>query len=149
MTMRWSGALVALVLVAGCGGGEGGGGGEGSPTMSPGQDCLSCHSLNGAAQEATFSAGGTVFGAPDAAETAGLSGATVTITDAQGQAHFFKTNSAGNFYAKVYLATPLQKAAIDFNGKHLEMAAPPPSGACNSCHTAPGQNGAPGRLYIQ
>ncbi len=140
-----SGALFALVLVAACGGG----GSEGSATMSPGQDCMSCHSLGGSAQEGTFSAAGTVFGAPDAAESSGLSGATVTITDAQGTQHFFKTNSAGNFFAQVNLAGPLKKAAIDFNGKHLEMSAPPSSGSCNACHSAPGKNGAPGRLYVQ
>jgi hypothetical protein len=135
--------ILAALAASACGEGERG------ATMSPGQDCLSCHSLGGSAQEETFSAGGTVYGAPDAAETAGVEGATVTITDAHGTPHFFRTNATGNFYAKVFLAAPLQKVAIDFDGKHAEMASPPPSGACNSCHAQPPQNGAPGRIFVQ
>lgn len=136
--------ILAAVVASACGEG-----GKRGATMSPGLDCLSCHSLGGSAQEETFSAGGTVFGAPDAAETAGLDGATVTITDANGTPHFFRTNATGNFYAKVFLAAPLKKAAIDFNGKHVEMASPPPSGACNSCHAQPPQNAAPGRIFVR
>ena len=125
---------LAAVVASACGGEAG----DQGATMAP-----------GTAQEETFSAGGTVFGAADAAENQGLSGATVTITDANGTPHFFRTNATGNFYARTFLAAPVQKVAIDYNGKHVEMAAPPPSGACNSCHAQPPQNGAPGRIFVQ
>lgn len=135
--------VVSALALSACGGPSE----QGSPTMNPGENCFSCHTASGQAREETFSAAGTVFAKLSSKTTEGVSGATVTITDANGLAHTFTTNAAGNFYAKVNLPGPLKKAAIDYNGKHLEMSTTP-TGACNSCHTDPPLNGAPGRLYV-
>jgi hypothetical protein len=57
-------------------------------------------------------------------------------------------NAAGNFYSsKSTAGFPLPyRARIVANGKTVAMATPQTEGDCNTCHTATGMNGAPGRI---
>ncbi len=140
---------VALMACSGAGlfgeGNDESGGGEveGSPTMAPGQDCLSCHSSG----ENTFTAAGTVFGNPDDPVDAGVGGVTVLITDANGAVVQLVTNAVGNFYTSAPLAFPIT-AELHRGSSVMKMAQSVPTGACSSCHTQPPANGAPGRDYV-
>jgi hypothetical protein len=130
-------ASMCLVLAA-CGGGEGG------ANMRPGENCLSCH--DGSNREAPrFTVAGTVFSSNTAAASAGLSGVTVIITDANGAETPLTTTAVGNFYTTKTIAAPY-KAAVVRNGTRTSMSATP-NGGCSSCHATPPVGGAPGRLY--
>jgi hypothetical protein len=148
--MPW---LLALIL-GGCdGGGDTGtgtcstgtfwnGGDEESPQMHPGGDCMDCHDRG---EGPTFSAAGTVMGDyTDETDCDGIAGVTVRITDVDGTVHELLTNAAGNFYTQDDLPAPLA-VELEFEGRTRAMsAAPDPD--CMTCHTAEGENSAPGRI---
>jgi cytochrome c553 len=74
--------------------------------------------------------------------------AIVTITDANGAVVDLVTNEAGNFFLRAQDATltmPI-RARLAFDGGERAMATPQGTGACGSCHTQSGANGAPGRI---
>ena len=137
--MRISSLVVIMALTA-CAGGEG-------PLMLPGQDCLSCHS--GSAAKAidapVWSVAGTVYAASDADPNAGVEGALIHITDAAGVKLTLRSNLAGNFYSAEVLAFPLQQVCVERAGASSCMQNVA-QGSCNSCHTLPSQNQAPGRI---
>jgi mono/diheme cytochrome c family protein len=58
-------------------------------------------------------------------------------------------NAAGNFFQEsmTALSTPYT-AKIIKGGKERAMTASQTTGDCNTCHTAEGANGAPGRLLL-
>jgi cytochrome c553 len=120
-------------------------GDEGSPLMHPGGDCIGCHTDNG--EGPPFTAAGTVMGAAnDDTNCNGIAGATVELLDKNGTvAATMTTNAAGNFFTKSPIPSPFT-AKVSLNGKTVEMTTPQTSGACASCHTAAGANGAPGRI---
>ena len=126
---------LALVALAACNGGSG--------TMRPGQDCLSCHKPGG---EKTWTLAGTVFPTATSATNQGLSDATIQITDANSATVTLTSNSVGNFYTSNALTFPVA-VEITHAGNTVNMNAAP-SGACNSCHTEPPLNGAPGRISV-
>lgn len=144
MTLRIAAiAVAAAAVLSACGpGGEGASG----PLMNPGENCISCHAANGSAAEKTFTVAGSVFAGPKDQADGGLSGVTITITDASGTDTVLTSNAAGNFYSKAKLSLPLKKATVTRNGKTTAMSGVP-SPACASCHTDPPTGGAPGRVY--
>jgi len=117
--------------------------------MKPGQDCLSCHKPGG---EKPWTLAGTVFPTATSATNQGLSDATIQIADANSTtltltaAVILTSNSVGNFYTPNALTFPVA-VAITHAGNTVNMNAAP-SGACNSCHTEPPLNGAPGRINV-
>jgi len=111
--------------------------------MQPGQDCLRCHGPN---RSLTWAAAGTVFGGPSASADSGVQGVLVRLTDSTGRTIELTTNGAGNFYTAESLAFPLS-ATVSLGGQSVSMITPVPKGSCNSCHTQPPQNSAPGRLH--
>ncbi len=118
-------------------------GAERGPEMAPGSDCMSCH---GGGRGRSFQVAGTIMGAyKDSTQCDGVSGATVTITDATGRSIEMTSNSVGNFFDQTYL-TPPYTAKVSLNGKEVAMKTPQTDGACGSCHTETGANGAPGRI---
>jgi hypothetical protein len=157
-----------LVGVAGCGvdyaagsGGDGSGGmtsdpscasgmrwtgvDHESPLMHPGGDCIGCHSSG---EGPRFAIAGTVSESlSDPVDCYGVQGAVVTITDAASQTFTLTTNEAGNFYlsARTAVTMPIH-ASIAFEGRTRAMVASQVVGACASCHTSAGANGAPGRI---
>src|SRR4051794_33436217 len=78
---------------------------EEGPWMEPGADCQSCHSATGRVSDIPWNASGTVF-ADATASAAGVAGATVEATDANGTVWAFTTNGAGNFYTKEAIVFP-------------------------------------------
>lgn len=122
--------------------------GEGA-NMLPGADCLACHTPGNfpddkAARakeedEARFwTAAGTVFADPDGTEP--LVGATVRVTDADGNVVEMTSNAAGNFYTADPLAFPIV-AEVEKDGDIVEMQGEQETGACNGCHACTGAVG--------
>jgi hypothetical protein len=121
------------------------GGDAESPLMHPGADCIGCHSSD---EGPGFVVAGTVQAAiDDPTDCYGVPGATVTITDSTGRAVSTVSNDAGNFYIaeRDPLVMPIS-ALVELDGRQRTMTATQMTGACASCHTATGANGAPGRI---
>ena len=122
-------------------------GGEGE-NMLPGADCLVCHT-SGRAMAAPppedappWTLGGTIFS--DSLGTAGVDGATITVTDSRGQTATMTSSRVGNFYWSRSLTPPLTASVTTSSGT-LTMASEVNTGACNSCHQCDGSAG--GKLY--
>ena len=127
----------------------------GNDLMQPGNTCITCHESSGGAAP-KFTVAGTVY--PTRHETTlcnGLSGATVTITDANGKTATLTTNEAGNFacgplargaFPACDLTLPISARIVTSDGKTASMIDPQTTGDCNSCHTEQGANNAPGRI---
>lgn len=119
-----------------------------SPLMHPGRDCIDCHSRG---EGPSFSIAGTVY--PTAHEPNDCNGVEgdndvhVEITDAAGTTITLSVNSAGNFYSTERVAYPIQAKVVTI-GQERAMGAAQMTGACNSCHTETGLNGAPGRIML-
>ncbi len=112
--------------------------------MRPGSDCLHCH---GGGRAQTWSMAGTLFGNPDATTGAGLEGASVLVTDADGRTLTLHTNAAGNFYTAESLTFPV-RVEVQKDGIGVAMNQAAPHGDCNGCHGDPPANDAPGRLFL-
>ncbi|WP_186001987.1 hypothetical protein [Corallococcus sp. Z5C101001] len=139
---------------------------HGSALMHPGGDCIQCHSGHdegagpgegpghGGGEEhgegPMFVVAGTIQAtAHEADDCAGLEGAQVVITDANQKAYTLKTNASGNFFIKSDDAKDFAfpyTARITHGGTQWAMNTPQSTGACASCHTVTGANGAPGRI---
>ena len=117
-----------------------------SPTMNPGDDCLSCHQRDD--NRRRFTIGGTVFFALDSLVDEGLEAAEIHVTDKNGKQLTLRSNSVGNFYTAEDVAFPLA-LELQFHNRRIVMQTPADSGACNTCHSAEPQNDAPGRLFVQ
>jgi cytochrome c553 len=119
-----------------------------SPLMHPGGTCIECHTSGGEGPK--FTLAGTVMGATDDdTDCNGVESATVEITGADGKVTTLTTNAAGNFYieSQTALSTPYTAKIIQ-GGKERAMTAAQTVGDCNTCHTAEGANGAPGRILL-
>lgn len=133
-----------------------------SPQMSPGLACKSCHAgqnFNGqnpsglSSQENVKFFMGTAYASSHEVDgcksDAVPADAVVEILDSNDTVQLtLPVNAAGNFYSSKSTAgfTLPYKARIVANGKTLAMATPQMEGDCNTCHTATGMNGAPGRI---
>jgi len=121
------------------------------PAMRPGQDCMACHTATGAATGAlpggerghhaspAWNVAGTVFDPANA--SSGFEGAEVQITDATGWSFSLRSNEAGNFYSAESPTFPLH-VCISANGTAKCQQSPLANGACNSCHSEAGSQGA-------
>jgi phosphatidate phosphatase APP1 len=113
------------------------------PLMTPGEDCLSCHSSG----RNKFTVAGTIYSRVDALADEGRAGVDVVITDASGATLTLTTNEAGNFYADAPLTFPITAELHD--GATVRHMQPNMStGSCASCHQALPEKGAEGRLFI-
>ncbi len=116
-----------------------------SATMRPGGTCITCHTMRGGP---AFTIAGTVY--PSAHEPtncfgSNVAGMKVVITDKNGVTKELAVNTVGNFYSAEPVAAPFQVKIV--NGtRQRAMAGLATAGDCNTCHTATGGNGAPGRI---
>ncbi len=103
--------------------------------MSPGQDCMACHSATGQASGLSWSVAGTIFGRPDSASDEGIANAEILIIDSSTppRAMTLRSNAAGNFYTAEPLTGPFYVAA-QFGGQRYQMQEAAPVGSCNRCH---------------
>ncbi|MBL9026025.1 MAG: hypothetical protein JNL21_27785 [Myxococcales bacterium] len=123
-------------------------GDEGSEDMHPGHACLDCHKKELGADAGKFPFAGTVFPtAHEEYDCNGIGGSTVVITEADGTTHTIPVRASGNFVleSEAAVAWPI-RAEVRRDGKVAAMQDPVDSGDCNSCHTALGAEGAPGRI---
>lgn len=124
-----------------------------SPLMHPGLACNACHSVMGGPN---LSIAGTVYKAPhdvnDCNGAAPPPTVIVTITDAKGKVVNATVNAAGNFDVPrqngAQRLTAPYSAKLSDGVKTRAMVGKVTSGDCNSCHTAAGINGAPGRILV-
>jgi hypothetical protein len=136
--------LAMLLLASGCMPDQG-------PAMDPGQNCLRCHggvpagSSQGSHNARAWSFAGTVYPSVDSPLNAGIEGATVAVTDADGRSLSVRSNLVGNFYSAESMTPPLQ-ACVEYGGVTRCMTQAAPHGACNYCHALPPISEAPGRL---
>ena len=122
------------------------------PEMMPGASCgaASCHGQS-------FAVAGTVY--PSAHEPDDCDGvnapdggvdapdAAVLVTGSDGTTVTMLINPAGNFLTTFGLSPPFTAKVVNGNGV-LAMTDAVAVGDCNSCHTASGTNGAPGRIML-
>ncbi|MFO0547231.1 MAG: c-type cytochrome domain-containing protein [Polyangiaceae bacterium] len=128
--------------------------GEEGKGMNPGEACISCHAKGGGEEDEKgplFGFAGTVYPTlhePDGCipAAADVSGAVVIVTDANGQEYQAPVLSGGNFYVEEVFPTFPVYARVERNGATSSMKDPVDSGDCNTCHTATGTDGAPGRI---
>lgn len=122
------------------------GGDTESPLMNPGQACITCHTTQ--REGPSFAVAGTVYAdasqADDCLGTA--TGMSIELTDATGKVTTLTPNSSGNFYLESRTFQTPYTAKLISSGGTRAMAAKQTVGDCNSCHTATGLNGAPGRI---
>jgi cytochrome c553 len=115
------------------------------PLMKPGGACIECHTSEG--EGPIFKLAGTVMAATnDDTSCNGVSGVTVEITGADNQVITLTTNSAGNFFLENGSVALPYTAKVKAGGKELVMGTAQSVGDCNTCHTAGGSSGAPGRI---
>jgi hypothetical protein len=121
------------------------------PLMEPGNACIACHSqYSGPEAPPVYFAAGTVYDTghePSRCNGVNVSGAQVVFTDANNTDHPVDVNSAGNFYLFTSMPGPFHVKVV-YNGMERAMTASPPSGDCNTCHTAAGDQSAPGRIVL-
>ena len=124
------------------------GGNSASSVMNPGMDCIACHT-NGHGPR--FAVAGTVYSSLTDADTCdGLYQVSVELKAVDtGETVTATSNSAGNFSLT---SNQMFKAGTKFTARVITpngaraMVTQQTNGACNSCHTATGLNGAPGRI---
>lgn len=125
------------------------------PEMAPGRACNTCHAdenaASGEGDAPIFAFAGTVFPTahePDDCIGSDSAGALVVVTDSAGQTFTAAVNRSGNFLLEQDLFVRPYRAKLIFQGREREMTSAQSSGDCNSCHTATGANGAPGRIVL-
>jgi hypothetical protein len=117
-----------------------------SELMEPGGDCIGCH---GSGEGPQYAFAGTVMAAShDDTNCAGVEGAIVRITGADGNQFDLATNQAGNFFTPSSNVVFPYKAAVIRGNSSVPMrtARTAAETNCAACHTALGANGAPGRI---
>jgi hypothetical protein len=79
---------------------------------------------------------------------AGGDRAEVEVISATGLSYVAPVTNGGNFMLETTaLAFPIT-ARVRFRGRSRSMTEPQMTGECNSCHTARGKEGAPGRIQL-
>ncbi len=123
-----------------------GGGDEESPLMHPGRDCIGCHQERG--EGPSFAVAGTVFSeSGQANDCFGMAGATIELTDSNGEVFSMTSNAAGNFTLSAGSSpAPPYTVRVVSGGQENAMASEFSEASCNTCHTEAGANGAPGRI---
>ncbi|MDB4935552.1 MAG: hypothetical protein JWP87_2524 [Labilithrix sp.] len=127
------------------------------PNHRPGRPCLTCHGGQGPS-DVELSVAGTIYqtAAPDSPP---LEGATVTIFDATqdadgGAPRTFRTNAAGNFYARraewspVYPLHDISISAPGVDTPTLMHTTVGRDGSCATCHFDPRGQGSHGHVYL-
>lgn len=120
-----------------------------STTMRPGEACIACHASSNEEEAPLYTIAGTLYPTghePDDCNST-ASGAKVVITDANGAEHELTPNQVGNFYLAGSIALPYTAKIVSDAGER-KMLSPQQSGDCNTCHTADGSGGAPGRVVV-
>lgn len=114
-------------------------------TMAPGTACVACHLGIG---KPIYIAGTVYPTYHDPDLCLGVTDVQIELVDANHATHVLPVNSSGNFLDQDILAlwpSPW-KVAVVRGAARREMVGTVVDGDCNGCHTAPGNNAAPGRI---
>ncbi len=117
--------------------------------MYPGRDCIGCHLDENDKDEdeaPIYTAAGTVMPHlhyEDHCE--GVEGVVVEITGADGEIVRLVSNRVGNFFTRRRIATPYTARVVTADSERL-MTTPQHDLNCANCHTARGDEEAPGRI---
>jgi hypothetical protein len=118
------------------------------PRHRAGQPCLLCHDGElGDPRE--FSVAGTVYERQGTTIAAG--GATVSLTDSNGNGYDAVTNDVGNFYISPFEFKPVYPLQVDvhYRGERATMRSViGRDGACATCHADPASAASPGHVYV-
>lgn len=95
-----------------------------------GTACLGCHDGNNATR---WTAAGTLYNAVSGGSA--IAGATIVLTDANGQQVQIVSSTNGNFYTQTALAYPVTARASGCPSD-VPMIAKASSGDCNTCHNS-------------
>ena len=113
-------------------------------TMAPGTGCGGCHATIGK----PLFVSGTVYPTyhePDLCM--GTPSIQTEIVDATNASHLLDVGSSGNFSVKDTQSWPFPwRVAVVHGSARRPMVGTVTTGDCNSCHTAPGAQSAPGRI---
>jgi hypothetical protein len=122
------------------------------PLMRPGGACNNCHQQN---DGPNLRIAGTVYSSLHDVDNCNGKGPPptlrVVVTDSFGRTFNLTVNAAGNFMydnqGQIFgnPRAPFRVRVTDGNASR-QMNGSATSGDCNSCHTAAGANGAPGRI---
>lgn len=127
-------------------------GDRGSQLMHPGMACVDCHKKSGEREAAIYTMAGTLYPTghepDDCNGTSATAGAQIVITDATGRETRLSPNSAGNFFTTARFTAPCTVKVVQGDKVRAMKAALPATADCNSCHTADGAEGAPGRIAL-
>ena len=118
-------------------------------TMHPGHACIDCHARSGDDDAPRFRYAGTVMAdLRDEDDCRGVAGVQVELLDINDAVFAVTTtNAAGNFGIEGGAFTSPFRARLSFQGRQREMFSHQDGdGDCMRCHTAAGENGAPGRI---
>ena len=118
------------------------------PTHRAGQPCITCHDGEFGSPP-HFTVAGTVFLNDTGAAAA--TGATVTLTSANGESFDATTNEVGNFYVEPTQFTPTYplKVSVLYQGTTVKMTSHVGrDGSCADCHTNPAGPTSAGHVYI-
>jgi cytochrome c553 len=128
-------------------------GDDGSREMHPGQACINCHDSE--SEGPNYVIAGTVFATghePDDCygSDGDLQGASVHVTDANGQQISLPVRDAGNFYLEDGTVVFPISVKVVYGGKEIAMPSllQAGQGDCNSCHSQYGTDEAPGRIIL-
>ena len=123
--------------------------------MNPGLSCVACHVREGEDDwEVPRVVGGTVYaGFREEDLCNGTNGGAdrvhVEVTDADGYTVSLPVQAtSGNFGSNDNLRFPVKAKVVSASGKVREMVRAVDHGDCNTCHTATGAEGAPGRIRV-
>jgi hypothetical protein len=108
-------------------------------TMRPGDTCQGCH---------TFNITGTVYPTghePTYCDGLGDQSVTVRVSDAAGRVIDVTPDTVGNFFYQGAITYPFT-AKVMRGASERPMNTPQSNGECDTCHTATGLVGAPGRI---
>ncbi len=118
-------------------------------THRAGQPCLTCHGGLGPGSP-RFSVAGTVY--LKRTDTAALQGATVVITDADGDSRSVETNEVGNFRIERDTWNPIfpLRISLSYQGEDATMKTlVNGNGGCNFCHRGDGDSTHSPRVYLR
>lgn len=123
-----------------------------SSRMHPGRACLACHQAEGEGPRRGF-LGTVVQAVDDSNDCRGVGDVRVDILD-DGDGSVLATtttNNAGNFIIEsstlcTQTSCPPYRVRLTLDGRTRDMLTPQTSGDCNTCHSAAGTDGAPGRI---
>ena len=114
-------------------------------TMAPGTACVACHLGIG---KPLYIAGTVYSTYHDPDLCLGVTGVQIELVDANHATHMMSVDSSGNFLDQdIFSLWPSPwTVAVVRGAARRPMVGTVTDGDCNGCHTAPGNNAAPGRI---